>query len=134
MPAALGVADAPLEQGADILDRWRAAIAAIHERKRLLGAFLEECHFLGRAGDRLIVAMDDLHRAVVEEKENRLIVVDALRLGFGPGVALQCVPLDAAGPAAQRPSAEQTQAMVAMALEWFGGEASPGPRDERTEE
>jgi len=89
---------------------------------------------MGRAGDRLIVAMDDLHRAVVEEKENRLIVTDVLRRTFGSGVALHCAPLDAAGPAAQRPSAEQTQAMVAMALEWFGGEASPGPRDERTEE
>ena len=44
---------------------------AINARKRMLGAFLEESRFLGRAGDALVLAMDDLHRAVIDEKENR---------------------------------------------------------------
>jgi hypothetical protein len=128
------VVDAALDAGADVSERWKAALATIHERKRLLGAFLEECHFMGRAGERLIVAMDDLHRAVVEEKENRLIVGEAVRRAFGDGAVLQCAPLEAAGPAAQRPSEEQTNAMVTKALQWFGTEARPAAVDERTEE
>jgi hypothetical protein len=132
--SATSLADAPLEQGDDVAERWRTALASINERKRLLGAFLEECHFMGRAGERLVVAMDDLHRAVVEEKENRLIVSDAVRRAFGDGAVLQCAPLEAAGPGAQRPSEEQTNAMVTRALQWFGSEARPVAADERTEE
>ena len=112
---------------------WRAALVAIHERKRLLGAFLEESHCLGRAGDRLHVAMDDLHRAVIEEKDNRQIVSEELRRAFGADVMLQWAPLEAAPPEAQRPSEEKTQAMVAKTLEWFGGEARPAGSGERTD-
>ena len=127
------IADGALDNGAGVKECWRAALVAIHERKRLLGAFLEECHCLGRSGDQLVVAMDDLHRAVVEEKDNRLIVSEELRRAFGAGLTLQCAPLEAAPPEAQRPSEQQTNAMVTKTLEWFGGEAKPASRSERTE-
>ena len=43
-------------------------------RKRMLGAFLEESRVhRGSRGSTLVIAMDDLHRAVVEEKENRAL-------------------------------------------------------------
>ena len=44
---------------------------------------------------------------------------------FGQPLAVRGAPLDSAGPIAQRPTMEQTQAMVAKTLAWFGGEAAP---------
>ena len=132
-PAAVALADGALDLGAAVLECWRAALVAIHERKRLLGAFLEESHCLGLVGDRLHVAMDDLHRAVIEEKDNRQIVSEELRRAFGAAVTLQWAPLEDAPPEAQRPSEKETQVMVAKTLEWFGGEAPPAGSSERTD-
>jgi len=131
---AVAVADAALALTPDTAERWRAAVQSIRERKRLLGAFLDECHCLGRSGGAIVVAMDDLHRAVVDEKENRAIVAEALQRAFGDGVALQCAPLVAAGPQALPPTPEQTQAMVTKALDWFAGEGRPAATDERKTE
>ena len=130
---ATALADEPLDQGAEVQAKWRDALASINQRKRLLGAFLEESTFLGAGGGRIVVCMDDLHRAVVEEKDNRTIVADEVRRVFGE-VTLHCAPLGAAGPLPERPSEEQTEAMVAKALAWFGSDA-PAPRvmEERTE-
>ena len=127
------LADEPLDQSAEVQAKWREALASINQRKRLLGAFLEESTFLGAGGGRVVVCMDDLHRAVVEEKDNRTIVADEVRRVFGE-VTLHCAPLGAAGPLPERPSEEQTEAMVAKALAWFGSDA-PAPRvmEERTE-
>ena len=46
-------------------------IAAVNGRKRMLGAFLQACRFDGATDTHVVLAMDDLHRAVVDEKENR---------------------------------------------------------------
>jgi hypothetical protein len=131
--SAIALADEPLDQGAEVQAKWRDALASINQRKRLLGAFLEESTFLGVGGGRIVVCMDDLHRAVVEEKDNRTIVADEVRRAFGD-VTLHCAPLGAAGPPPERPSEEQTEAMVAKTLAWFGSDA-PAPRvmEERTE-
>jgi hypothetical protein len=134
-PAPVAVlTDAPLDTGAETQSRWRAALESINQRKRLLGAFLEESAFMGCGGGRLVLGMDDLHRAVVEEKDNRAIVADELTRVFGEVLQLQCVPLAAAGAEPGRPTAEQTEAMVARALAWLGTEAPAATAQERTEE
>ncbi len=101
---------------------WRAAVKGVNERKRMLGAFLEESRFVGVAADRLVVAMDDVHRAVVEDKENRALVADEARRAFGRPLELQCAPLGA--DEIRRPKArEDVIPMVDQAIAWFEGEA-----------
>src|SRR5439155_540888 len=99
------LADEPMDCSAGVEERWREVLAAINRRKRLLGAFLEESVFLGRASDRVVVAMDDLHRAVVEEKDNRGIVTEELRRAFGEERTLLCSPEDALGQNRDRQTA-----------------------------
>jgi len=112
---------------------WCEALAGINARKRMLGAFLEESRFVGLAGDALVVAMDDLHRTVVEEKENRALVQDEAKRAFGRALALRCAPLDSPLPR-RRPALEDVAPMVERAIEFFQGEAiEPPRRRERTE-
>jgi DNA polymerase-3 subunit gamma/tau len=112
---------------------WCEALAGINARKRMLGAFLEESRFVGLAGDALVVAMDDLHRTVVEEKENRALVQDEAKRAFGRALALRCAPLDSPPPR-RRPALEDVAPMVERAIEFFQGEAiEPPRRGERTE-
>jgi DNA polymerase-3 subunit gamma/tau len=130
----VGLEDAPLVHDAEAERAWTEVLARINQRKRLLGAFLEESVFLGRAGGSLVIAMDDLHRAVIDEKENRLLLGEEVRRVFGVPLVLQSAPLEAARDAGRMPSAEETRAMVEKALDWFGGEAVTTPQrsDERT--
>ena len=132
-PPAAVARDEPLVHDADTEARWRQVLDGINARKRLLGAFLEESHFLGCGEQTLVVAMDDLHRAVIEEKDNRALLTDEVRRVFGQPLSVRCATLDAAGPLAQRPTLEETQAMVARTLAWFGGEAAH-PEDRRAAE
>ena len=132
-PPVAAARDEPLVCDADTEARWRQVLEGINARKRLLGAFLEESHFLGRGDQTLVVAMDDLHRAVIEEKDNRALLTEEVRRVFGQPLAVRCATLDAAGPLAQRPTLEETQAMVARTLAWFGGEAAR-PEDRRAAE
>ena len=112
--------------------RWRAVIAAINPRKRMLGAFLEESRLLGLDGERLVVAMDDLHRAVIEEKENRAMVVEEIQRAFGAASRLRCAPLAEAGIAP--PAPVDYRPAVERATAWFQGDPieRPAPRGERT--
>ena len=112
---------------------WCETLAGINARKRMLGAFLEESRFVGLVGDALVVAMDDLHRTVVEEKENRALVQDEAKRAFGRALALRCAPLDSPLPR-RRPALEDVAPMVERAIEFFQGEAiEPQRRGERTE-
>jgi hypothetical protein len=130
----VGLEDAPLVRDAEAERAWTEVVARMNQRKRLLGAFLEESVFLGRAGGSLVIAMDDLHRAVIDEKENRVLLGEEVRRVFGEALAIQSAPLEAAREAGRMPSAEETRAMVEKALDWFGGEAVTTPQrsDERT--
>ena len=101
---------------------WRQAIAGTNARKRLLGAFVEESRFLGRTPAGLVLATDDLHRAVIEEKENRALLADEVRRAFGEALPVVCVPL-AGPPLAEKPSIESTREMVQRAVAWFEGES-----------
>ncbi len=130
--AAVAAATAMLvvEVDAGVEAAWQQTLEAVSGRKKLLGAFLRESRLVGLSGPAVIVAMDDLHRAVVDEKENRQIVAEELRLGFGRALEMQCVPLDAAELAQRRPTQESVKPMIDKAIEWFEGDIiERGARD-----
>ena len=122
VPSATAVADEPLELDERVEQCWRQAIAGTNARKRLLGAFVEESRFLGRTPAGLVLATDDLHRAVIEEKENRALLADEVRRAFGEALPVVCVPL-AGPPLAEKPSIQSTREMVQRAVAWFEGES-----------
>ena len=125
-PDASSAADEPSERC------WRATVAGVLARKRMLGAFLEESRFVGVGEDRLTLAMDDLHRAVIEEKENRAIIAAEVLRAFGRPLELRCAPADTAGPGAKAAEPVDVNAMIERAVEWFNGEAIT-PSDRRPE-
>jgi len=67
--AMLDAPEAPADRTATA--SWDAVVTAVNAKKRMLGAFLQACQFSGVTDTHVILAMDDLHRAVVDEKENR---------------------------------------------------------------
>jgi DNA polymerase-3 subunit gamma/tau len=119
-PTALEDAEPALDP--DCETRWRAAVVAINGRKRMLGAFLEESRLLGLAGDGVVLAMDELHRAVVEEKDNRALIAEEVQRAFGRALLVRCHT--GAGPVArpQPPSLDDVQPMVDQAIAFFEGE------------
>lgn len=128
--AAAATATLVVEMDAAVEAAWLQTLEAVSGRKKLLGAFLKESRLVGLSGPAVIVAMDDLHRAVVDEKENRQIVAEELRRGFGRALEMQCVPLDAAELAQRRPTQESVKPMIDKAIEWFEGDIiERGARD-----
>ena len=111
---------------------WLEVVAAINQKKRMLGAFLEECRFLGLGAGDLALATDDLHRAVVEEKENRALVVGEAGRVFGRPLELRLVPLAEAGLGPPQPA--DYRPLVDQAIAWFQGDPieRSAPRPERT--
>jgi len=105
--------------------RWLALIETVNEKKPLLGAFLHGSRFVGIQDECLVVAMDDLHRAVVDEKDNRaLIALEVPRL-FGRPLGIRCVaPGD--GPIRRRPTEEDVRPAIERAIQWFDGEVIDG--------
>jgi DNA polymerase III subunit gamma/tau len=112
--------------------RWKMTIMAVNGRKRMLGAFLEESRLLGVAGGTLVLAMDDLHRAVVDASEHRAIVHEELANVFGQPLVLRCAPLSA-GQAPKRPSTADVQPNIDRAIQYFDGEViDRGGRGDRS--
>jgi hypothetical protein len=124
--ATLDAVPADLELDADIEARWKTAIAAVNGRKRMLGAFLEESRLAGISGSSLVLAMDDLHRAVVNATEHRAMVGEELRVAFGRALDVKCVALDAD----QKPkvaSADDVKPLIDRAIQFFDGEVLERP-------
>jgi hypothetical protein len=111
---------------------WRATVEAVNGRKRMLGAFLEESRLQGISGDALLLAMDDLHRAVVDIAEHRAIVREEIARVFGRPLDLRCVPPQGERP--KLPSADDVKPMIDRAIEFFDGEVleRPGRGDRST--
>jgi hypothetical protein len=128
-PAA--VAEAEPELSPELESRWRDVLAGINGRKRMLGAFLEACRFVGCRGDEVLLGMDDLRRVVVEEQENRALIGEEIRRAFGDTRLLRCVT-GVASPA--RTAVDEVKPLVDQAIAWFEGEAveRPASREERT--
>lgn len=133
-PAVVATADAPvLDDAAE--QSWRAVLDGINARKRMLGAFLEESRFAGVLGDRAVIAMDALHRAVIEEKDNRAMLEEELARVFGRRMVLASVPPSGAGvapaPVRRVPTAEDVRPMIEKTMAWFDAEALDGRAPQR---
>jgi DNA polymerase III subunit gamma/tau len=99
---------------------WEAAVAKVNERKRMLGAFLQACRLDGVTETQVVLAMDDLHRAVVDEKENRAIIALEVARAFGRPLVVRCVPIEGGRPAL--PSAQDIEPLIDRAIAWCEGE------------
>jgi hypothetical protein len=132
--APVATLEAELECGPEPERQWREMVTGINARKRMLGAFLEETRFVGLGADALVVAMDQVHTIVVQEKENLAIMTEEAARAFGRALALRCVPLDES-QRRRRPTLEDVAPLVERAIEFFQGEpVEPKPRrGERTE-
>ena len=117
-PAALAEPDCERDEA--IEERWRETLGGVNGTKRMLGAFLEESLFMGLAGETLVLAMDDLHRTVVEEKENQALLAAEVLRAFGRPLALRCVPPGREAPA--RPAVADVRPLVDQAIAWFQGD------------
>ncbi len=120
---AAAVAEPPVEPELDgtIEAQWRTAVAAINGQKRMIGAFLEESRFKGVAGNAALLAMDTLHRAVIDAPENMTMINQELQRAFGRPLELRCVAL-LPGDVAKRPSVADVQPRIDRAIEFFDGE------------
>jgi DNA polymerase-3 subunit gamma/tau len=128
-----GPAEPGVERDEAIENCWRETLRGLNGVKRMLGAFLEESQFLGLAGETLVLAMDDLHRTVVEEKDNRALLATEVQRAFGRSLALRCVPPVGEPPA--RPAVSDVRPMVDQAIAWFQGDViERGRGAERTGE
>ena len=102
---------------------WLAALTAIKGRKAMLGAFLEESRFAGVELDTVIVAMDDLHRTVVEDRENRALLIEELTRAFGRPMGLKCAGAGAETGTARRPATQESvRPLIDRAIAWFQGD------------
>ena len=132
-PAATAVLEEePLLDG-ETLQRWEAAVQGINGKKRMLGAFLQESRFLGATSRAAILAADDLHRSVVDERENRALVEVELVGAFGRPMALQVVPMTADDT--PPPPKVDVRPLVERAKQWFDGDpiGRPAGASQRSE-
>jgi DNA polymerase-3 subunit gamma/tau len=130
-PVALAEADPELDAASEAC--WRAAVAAVNARKRMLGAFLEESRFTGLAADALLLGMDDLHAAVVNEKDNRALLAEELQRAFGRVLQVRRVALTDAPEPPRPPANEDVGPLVDQAIAFFDGEViEPRRSSERT--
>jgi DNA polymerase-3 subunit gamma/tau len=105
-----------------IQNSWQATIAAVSGRKRMLGAFLEETRLIGVAGGELVLAMDDLHRSVVDASEHRALVQEELARAFGRALRLNCTAGAANTPERRAAKADSLKPIIDRAMEVFDGE------------
>ncbi len=120
MPAAAPV-DVELDDASE--RAWKSVMAATNTRKRMLGAFLEEVTFLGVNGDVAVLAMDGLHRAVVDSGEHRPVMLEELSRAFGRTMDLRIVEGEARSITRRNTAAAtDLQPIIDRAMEVFDGE------------
>jgi len=111
-------ADAPrLDE--DVERRWQSVIETVNAQKRMLGAFLQESRLVGVTGRELALAMDPLHRSVVDERENRGLVERVATEVFGAPLTLRCEAESNAPPPRR---AADFKPLVDRAIAWFQGD------------
>jgi hypothetical protein len=104
---------------AEVEERWRTTVEAINGKKRMLGAFLQESRIVGVTSKALVLAMDALHRSVVDEHDNRSMVEQEISRTFRSALSLRCV-VETNAPA--RPRAADLKPLVDRAIAWFDGD------------
>ncbi len=102
--------------------KWRQTLAGVNSKKRMLGAFLEESRFAGVADDAVLLAMDDLHAAVVHEKDNRALLAEELARAFGRPMDVRRAIGEAPAEAPRPPANDDVKPLVDRAIEFFDGE------------
>jgi DNA polymerase-3 subunit gamma/tau len=132
-----GVAPAPARADAELAERWARVVTGINERKRMLGAFLGESQLVSLNDDGLVLAMNHLHRVVLEDKENRALLSQEIERVFGRRLPITCRTQDVAP--APPPTPQDVQPLIERALQYFDGEviqrpARAAPRPPRSEE
>ncbi len=132
--AATAVLEAESAPPQDAVDsaRWNSVVEAVNLRKRMLGAFLSECRFLGVSEGVMKVATDELHRSVIEEREHRAMIAAEVGKVFGAPLEVQCMPIEAG--AASRASDQDLQPMIEKAIAWFEGDVLEPRRGTNPEE
>ena len=73
-PAPVAVAEAPAsfaDAPWDAPGRWEDVVSQIKERKLMVGVFLAESRRTGWDGTTLLLAADEVHRSLLEARENR---------------------------------------------------------------
>ena len=125
--AATAVLDEEPVLDGETLQRWEAAVQGVNAKKRMLGAFLQESRFLGVTSRAALLAADDLHRSVVDERDNRALVETQLIEAFGRPVALQVVALVADDAAPAKPD---VRPLIERAKQWFDGDLIGRPNGE----
>jgi len=113
-----------------IQSSWQATIVAVSGRKRMLGAFLEETRLVGVAGGTLVLAMDDLHRSVVDAPEARAMVEEELARSFGRTLGLRCGPGVPNTPEHRAAKADRLKPIIDRAMEIFDGEVIERPNSD----
>ncbi len=137
-------AEAPGAEGAELDEAiraaWQATITAVNGRKRMLGAFLEQSKLVGVAAGELVLAMDDLHRSVLDAPEARAIVQEELARSFGRALRLQCMAGAPETPEQRAAKADSLKPIIDRAMQVFDGEViergekrERGDRPERSE-
>jgi len=117
--------DAPLLDPGT-LERWERVMEAVNARKRMLGAFLQESRFMGVTHAAIVIAMDDLHRSVVDERTNRELVESEATAVFGRRLMLRCaVQSPEHGPRVRKEA--EVRPLVERAILWFDGDPVQKP-------
>ena len=70
---------------------WGEVVARVKERKIMTGVFLAESRQLGWEGNTLLLGADEVHRSLLEAKENRELLLEIARKVFGRPVLLKFV-------------------------------------------
>jgi hypothetical protein len=111
---------------AETLERWERVMEAVNARKRMLGAFLQESRFMGVSRGAIVIAMDDLHRSVVDERTNRELVESEAAAVFGRRLTLRCaMPGPEGGPRVRKEA--EVRPLVERAIRWFDGDPVQKP-------
>jgi DNA polymerase-3 subunit gamma/tau len=86
----------------DSPSKWPAVLELLMTRKRMLGHFLEQATPLGWNDNVLVLEIDAAHRGLIEHKDNRAVLVTALREVYARDVDYRCV--SRSGPRAAAPA------------------------------
>ena len=99
----------PAPAAFDTPSKWPAVLELLMTRKRMLGHFLEQATPLGWTDNVLVLEIDGAHRGLIEHKDNRAVLVTALREVYARDVDYRCVSRSAPRPTAPAapPAAEE---------------------------
>ncbi len=88
-PGVEGPAPAPADFDGPGL--WERVVATLFERKRVLGHFLEEARVAGWQNEVLVLEIESGRHGLLEHKDNRSLILAALREVYGRSLDYRCV-------------------------------------------